>query len=67
MFLHNYLNECTEEKQYEEFNKAISSTGQILLKTLKRVVIRGKRGRGVITMSLKITNTYLPKQILNIL
>ncbi|KAJ8932511.1 hypothetical protein NQ314_014603 [Rhamnusium bicolor] len=38
----------TSEKQgYEEFNKVVSSAEQILLKTLKRVVIRGKRGKGV--------------------
>lgn len=37
----------SDKRTYEEFSDAISSTEQILLKKLKRVVIRGKRGRGV--------------------
>lgn len=32
---------------YEEFSSAITPAEQILMKTFKRIVIRGKRGRGV--------------------
>lgn len=45
MFLQTYQNTCTEKREYEEFNEVVSSTEQILLKILKRVVIRGKRGK----------------------
>lgn len=39
------INDTT--KNYEEFKEAVSQTEQILLKIFKRIVIRGKRGRGV--------------------
>lgn len=46
MPLHVYLEaEC--HQTYEEFSQAITPTEQILLQKFKRVVIRGKRGRGV--------------------
>ncbi|CAG9773287.1 unnamed protein product [Ceutorhynchus assimilis] len=47
MYLHTYLNASTETQKYEEFDNAVSLTEKVLLKSLKRVVIRGKRGRGV--------------------
>ncbi|KAG5881740.1 hypothetical protein JTB14_037527 [Gonioctena quinquepunctata] len=46
MLLHTYLNCGNEEAQYEEFER-ITPSERVLLKKLKRVVIRGKRGRGV--------------------
>ncbi|KAJ8932212.1 hypothetical protein NQ314_014832 [Rhamnusium bicolor] len=64
----------TSEKQgYEEFNKVVSSAEQILLKTLKRVVIRGKRGKGVpvlfssdvqehINTLLDVRDNFVPKK-----
>ncbi|CAH0551285.1 unnamed protein product [Brassicogethes aeneus] len=48
MKLATYL--AVEEKNnqsYEEFTEAITPAEKILLKSFKRVVIRGKRGRGV--------------------
>lgn len=48
MKLSTYLmSEEKNEQTYEEFSEAVSSSEKVLLKTLKRVVIRGKRGRGV--------------------
>ncbi|XP_050516234.1 uncharacterized protein LOC126891100 [Diabrotica virgifera virgifera] len=47
MKLDTYLS-CTNDKStYEEFSLITSPSEQILLKTFKRVVIRGKRHRGV--------------------
>lgn len=46
MSLHLYKNSSTYQS-YEEFNDAITPTEKILLSKFKRVVIRGKRGRGV--------------------
>lgn len=73
MLLHTYLNCSLDKNEYEEFNKAISPTEQILLKKLKRVVIKGKRGRGVpvlfssdvqdhIKFLLEIREIYVPKE-----
>ncbi|KAK9873740.1 hypothetical protein WA026_002096 [Henosepilachna vigintioctopunctata] len=45
-----YLYENTdslENKTYEEFAEVVTPSERILLKSLKRIVIRGKRGRGV--------------------
>ncbi|KAL1492583.1 hypothetical protein ABEB36_010823 [Hypothenemus hampei] len=47
MFLDSYTENISKETNYEEFQRAISKKEQILLKSIKRVVIRGKRGRGV--------------------
>nr|CAI5848195.1 unnamed protein product [Callosobruchus analis] len=47
MYLHTYINASSETQKYEEFTHAVSQPEEILLKSLKRVVIRGKRGRGV--------------------
>ncbi|KAI8437386.1 hypothetical protein MSG28_011719 [Choristoneura fumiferana] len=40
--------ECRNENNaYEEFYRAISATEKLLINSFKRIVIRGKRGRGV--------------------
>ncbi|KAK4881867.1 hypothetical protein RN001_005186 [Aquatica leii] len=57
MYLHTYVNSSSDKQKYEEFNKIVSPTEEILLKTLKRVVIRGKRGRGVpVLFSVDVQN-----------
>lgn len=40
-------NNTNSDSTYEEFSEVVSPTEKILLSRLKRVVIRGKRGRGV--------------------
>ncbi|CAH0560491.1 unnamed protein product [Brassicogethes aeneus] len=45
--LHTYENSKGNESNYEEFAEVVSESEKILLKRFKRVVIRGKRGRGV--------------------
>lgn len=45
LLLHYYNN--TENEKYEEFDEVVSITEKVLLKSFKRLVIRGKRGRGV--------------------
>lgn len=47
MYLQTYMTSGNEKQSYQEFSDAISPTERILLQKLKRVVIRGKRGRGV--------------------
>lgn len=48
LLVHTYLiSDSKGSDNYEEFDPIISPTEKILLKTFKRVVIRGKRGRGV--------------------
>ncbi|XP_044756880.1 uncharacterized protein LOC123315296 [Coccinella septempunctata] len=47
MQLHTYLNCGNTQGQYEEFQKIMSPLESILLSKMKRVVTRGKRGRGV--------------------
>lgn len=47
IFLHTYTSASADKTGYEEFKTVLSTTEQILLKSMKRVVIRGKRGRGV--------------------
>ncbi|XP_037877153.1 uncharacterized protein LOC119628419 isoform X2 [Bombyx mori] len=46
-FYENYDKKDNENNKYEEFDKALSATEKILVNSLKRIVIRGKRGRGV--------------------
>lgn len=41
-----FANKNTRQN-YEEFSEAVTSTEQILLKKFKRIVTRGKRGKGV--------------------
>ncbi|XP_046975994.1 uncharacterized protein LOC124542104 [Vanessa cardui] len=45
--LSDYNDHGNDSKQYEEFDKVLTSTERILISKLKRIVIRGKRGRGV--------------------
>lgn len=47
ILLHTYTSASVDKTGYEEFKSALSATEQILLKNMKRIVIRGKRGRGV--------------------
>ncbi|KAG5877164.1 hypothetical protein JTB14_014485 [Gonioctena quinquepunctata] len=47
MFLATHVKSEGTQKNYEEFSDVISPTEKILLNKLKRVFIRGKRGRGV--------------------
>lgn len=44
MSLDTYINYSSRKQEYEEFEKVVSSSEQILLKSFKRIVIRGKRG-----------------------
>ncbi|XP_074034197.1 uncharacterized protein [Leptinotarsa decemlineata] len=46
MTLYSY-NECINKTDYDEYDSLLTPTEKILLKSFKRVVIRGKRGRGV--------------------
>lgn len=59
-------------QNYEEFSEAVSATENILMKHFKRVVIRGKRGRGVpvlfsqdvqkhIELLFKCRSSFVPK------
>lgn len=72
MLLHTYQS-ASERPENEEYNTAVSSSEQILLKNLKRVVIRGKRGRGVpvlfskdvqnhIKVLLDVRHNFVPKE-----
>lgn len=48
LLLDTYKNsEIGNNKNYEEFSDAVSPTEKILMKKFKRIVIRGKRDRGV--------------------
>lgn len=47
LYLHTYKSLLENRQQYEEFSSVVSPSEQILLKRFKRIVIRGKRGRGV--------------------
>lgn len=49
LYLHDYLENDTMQnnEKYEEFDRALTASERILVKKFKRVVIRGKRGRGV--------------------
>ncbi|VEN55612.1 unnamed protein product [Callosobruchus maculatus] len=72
MYLHTYTHSSSETQKYEEFTHAVSQPEKILLQSLKRVVIRGKRGRGVpvlfssdvqehIKYMLEIRDHFVPK------
>lgn len=45
--LSDYNDQGNASNKYEEFDNVLSSTEKILVNTLKIIVIRGKRGRGV--------------------
>lgn len=44
--LHTYK-ECGNTQNYEEFSEAVTPLEKVLMKSFKRIIIRGKRGRGV--------------------
>lgn len=46
LYIYEQKGKC-DSQTYEEFTDFVSPSEQILIKRLKRVVIRGKRGRGV--------------------
>ena len=46
MPINTYIN-AEKQQNYEEFSDAVSPAEKVLMKKFKRVVIRGKRGRGV--------------------
>ncbi|KAJ8940694.1 hypothetical protein NQ314_010632, partial [Rhamnusium bicolor] len=57
MLLHTYLSCGNEKAQYEEFKHIVTPSERVLLEKLKRVVIRGKRGRGVpVLFSVDVQN-----------
>ncbi|XP_072383264.1 uncharacterized protein [Diabrotica undecimpunctata] len=71
MYFHTYVNSIGNEK-YEEFQKAVSPSEKILLSSMKREFIRGKRGRGVpvlfnpevqnhIDILLAVRNAFVPR------
>lgn len=45
--LNDYNDHGNDSNKYEEFDKILTTTEKILVDKLKRIVIRGKRGRGV--------------------
>ncbi|XP_012549781.2 uncharacterized protein LOC105842288 [Bombyx mori] len=47
LLLDTYISAEDTQSKYEEFDRAITVTEKVLINSLKRVVIRGKRGRGV--------------------
>nr|CAI5822601.1 unnamed protein product [Callosobruchus analis] len=47
MLLDIYMNCGNDKEQYQEFENIITKSERVLLRSLKRVVIRGKRSRGV--------------------
>lgn len=64
--LHEYLeSENNVSDKYEEFDRALTASERILVKKFKRVVIRGKRGRGVpVLFNLEVQDDI--KLLLNI-
>lgn len=49
--VHDYLeSDNNDNNKYEEFDRALTASERILVKKIKRVVIRGKRGRGVLAL-----------------
>ncbi|XP_045488679.1 uncharacterized protein LOC123690070 isoform X1 [Pieris rapae] len=63
--VHDYLESVNNDSnKYEEFDRALTASERILVKKFKRVVIRGKRGRGVPVCLIKkfkmILNYYYP-------
>lgn len=69
---HTYESSSNNDDTYEEFSSVISLSEKVLLKHFKRLVIRGKRGRGVpvffskdvqhhIKVLLKFREKFVPK------
>lgn len=65
MLLYTYENSEKRNETYEEFNEVVTEAERILLKNLKRVVIRGKRGRGVPVMFSADTQYHI-KELLKV-
>ncbi|CAH2002340.1 unnamed protein product [Acanthoscelides obtectus] len=59
--IHVYKSAISEEhnQAYEEFSEAITETERILMRSFKRIVIRGKRGRGVPVLISKDVQDHL--------
>ncbi|XP_050516376.1 uncharacterized protein LOC126891238 [Diabrotica virgifera virgifera] len=65
MLLDTYEKSEKKNDSYEEFKEVVTETEKILLKNMKRIVIRGKRGRGVpVIFSTDIQNHI--KEILKV-
>ena len=47
LFLHSYQSIDNRRETYEEFSEIVTPSERVLLKKFKRLIIRGKRGRGV--------------------
>nr|CAI5858800.1 unnamed protein product [Callosobruchus analis] len=73
MLLQTYLNSSSNKGQYEEFESIVTPSERILLNKFKRVVIRGKRNRGVpvlfsddvqgnIKVMLEVRSNFIPKE-----
>ena len=53
-----YYENCQSHQNYEEFGHAITSSEKMLIKRIKRVVIRGKRDRGVPVLLFKCSGEH---------
>ncbi|CAG4939638.1 unnamed protein product [Colias eurytheme] len=63
--LNDYNDHGNDSNKYEEFDKILTSTEKILVDKLKRIVIRGKRGRGVpVLFSIEVQDDI--KKILSV-
>ncbi|CAH2013876.1 unnamed protein product, partial [Acanthoscelides obtectus] len=73
VFLRNYESSEIKTGAYEDFEEIITQAEKLRIKNLKRVVIRGKRGRGVpvlfsndiqrhVKELLKVRNNFVPKE-----
>ncbi|CAG9840814.1 unnamed protein product [Diabrotica balteata] len=58
MTIQSYIS-AKDNQCYEEFSEAISETERILMKSFKRIVIKGKRGRGVPVLVSKDVQEHL--------
>lgn len=58
MLLSTYIN-AEKRQSYEEFSEVVSATEKVLMKRFKRVVIRGKRGRGVPVLFSTETQSHI--------
>lgn len=61
LFLKTYLNASLHKNSqgYQEFSEVISETEKLLMQSFKRIVIRGKRGRGVPVLISKDVQEHL--------
>ena len=58
--VYDYLeSENNASHKYEEFDRALTATERVLVKKFKRVVIRGKRGRGVPVLFSQNVQEYI--------